>query len=315
MNDQPRYFCRVVSGQFNAESWPDIIKGSICYTPRVTLDRADALLVLYDPSEELLRFEGPKLWFTIEPSWHYHFKRHPIGKRLVKRLNLSERAWYGNPDPDYRVPHPTHRQLFDFTREKYSKKAAVACINNFGGRAWFLKRYIRLRNKFVFHPLVDLYGSPQAWANFRQFPFLWRKGPPINYKGRRSPGEDHYASAHLRLLSSYKVNVCLENSTEFLYFTEKFVNAAQAGCIPVYHAHESVRNTFLQGAKWVDPKDFNFSANKTIRYALRQDQEEYREVNDHWLKSNVQTRTDDRYVLDKLHAILESRLPPSKSKG
>jgi hypothetical protein len=39
----------------------------ILYSPRVPLDKADALLALYDPSEELLVFDGPKLWFTIEP--------------------------------------------------------------------------------------------------------------------------------------------------------------------------------------------------------------------------------------------------------
>lgn len=308
MLNLPRYNCRVVSGQFNAESWPDIVKDDIRYSPRVSLDEADALLVLYDPSEELLLFDGPKLWFTIEPSWHYHFNGHPTGRRLVKILDDSERAWYGNPNPDFRIPHPTHRELFAFSRDESPKSAAVACINNYGGKAWFLKRQIRMRNKFVLNPLVELYGSPQAWANFRQFPCFWRKGHPVNYQGRRSPGKDHYAPAHLQLLSSYKVNVCLENSNEYLYFTEKFVNAAQAGCIPVYNAHSSVRETFLHGAKWVDPSDFDFSPEETIKYALAQDQNEYRDSNDRWLKSDALNPSDDREVLNKLHAMLQIKM-------
>src|SRR4051812_46590122 len=101
--------CRVVSQQFKVDSWDDFHIGSILYSPRVPLKEADALLVLYDPSDELLRFNGPKLWFTIEPSWHSHFHSHPVGKRLAQELDATERAFYAHPDPRYRVPHPTYR--------------------------------------------------------------------------------------------------------------------------------------------------------------------------------------------------------------
>jgi hypothetical protein len=57
------YRCRVVSQQFEADSWGDFRLGGILYSARAPLAEADALLVLYDPSEELLRFKGPKLWF------------------------------------------------------------------------------------------------------------------------------------------------------------------------------------------------------------------------------------------------------------
>ena len=65
---EPEYRCRVVSKQFDADSWDDFRIGAILYSPRVLLEEADALLVLYDPSDELLRFTGPKVWFTMEPS-------------------------------------------------------------------------------------------------------------------------------------------------------------------------------------------------------------------------------------------------------
>ena len=62
---EPEYRCRVVSQQFKADSWDDFRLGAILYSPRVPLEEADALLVLYNPSDELLRFTGPKLWLRL----------------------------------------------------------------------------------------------------------------------------------------------------------------------------------------------------------------------------------------------------------
>jgi hypothetical protein len=102
--------------------------------------------------------------------------------------------------------------------------------------------------------------------------------------------------------------VCLENCVEPDYFTEKFVNAVRAGCIPVYHAHPTLRGRLLRNAKWVDPDDFRFSARRTIEYALVQDQNSYRSINDAWLTSGVLTDTDDQKVLPKLHKIIKGKL-------
>src|SRR5439155_1344118 len=162
-----------VSQQFKADSWTDFRLGAILYSPRVALEEADALLVLYDPSDELLRFTGPKLWFTIEPSWHSHFHSHPVGKRLVQELNATERAFYGHPDARYRVPHPTYRGTLSRPRVASVRRAVVATVNNFGGRFWFLKSHIWTRNRMILDRRVELFGFPEAWAQFRHFPKLW----------------------------------------------------------------------------------------------------------------------------------------------
>jgi Glycosyltransferase family 10 (fucosyltransferase) C-term len=303
-----KFKCRIVSQQFHAVGWDDFTIDDVFYSPRLALKEADALIVLYDPSEELLEFKGPKLWFTIEPSWHHHFHRHPVGKRLMKVLDSSVHIFYGNPDPKYRVPHPTYRNLLTMPRVSPTKPAAVACVSNFGGRAWFLKRHIRLRNRMILCPLVQLFGKPELWARFRHFPQLWIQHPPLNFQGRTSPGKDERDEEHIRFLSGYKVCVCLENCVEPDYFTEKFVNAARAGCIPVYHAHPSVRKRFLTDAKWVDPVDFGFSPQRTIAYALAQDQNLYRRVNDVWLASGVLADTDDQKVFPMLHKIMKAKL-------
>ena len=305
---KPEYRCRVVSQQFKADSWDDFRLGAILYSPRVPLAEADALLVLYDPSDELLRFTGPKLWFTVEPSWHHHFHSHPVGKRLVHELDAAERAFYGHPDTKYRVPHPTYRGTLSRPRIDSVRRAAVATVNNFGGRLWFLKSHIWTRNRMILDRRVELFGAPQAWAQFRHFPKLWIRRPPDNYMRRASAGADVYDDDRIRFLSAYKVAVCLENCTEAHYFTEKFVCAVRAGCVPVYHAHATVKTTFLAGARWIDPADFAFSPSRTIDFALNQDQMEFRAINDAWLESGILADTDERKVLPKLHEIISGKL-------
>src|SRR4029077_2750554 len=167
------YRCRVVSQQFKADSWNDFRIGDILYSPRVALEEADALVVLYDPSDELLKFTGPKLWFTIEPSCHSHFHSHPVGKRLVQELDATERAFYGHPDPAYRVPHPTYRGTLSRPRSPFVRDAAVASVTNFGGRLWFLKSHTWARNRMILDSRVELFGKPEVWTNFLHFPKVW----------------------------------------------------------------------------------------------------------------------------------------------
>jgi len=173
---------------------------------------------------------------------------------------------------------------------------------------WFLKRRFGLRNKFILSPSVMLFGDPKLWARFRQFPKIWKTGPPENFQGRSSPGHGYFDDEHIRFLSGYKVAVCLENCVEPHYFTEKFVNAARAGCIPIYHAHPTVRERFLTGAKWVDPADFGFSPRRTIEHALNEPQSNFRSINDTWLESGKIEDTDDLKTLAKLHSIIRSKL-------
>jgi hypothetical protein len=163
---------------------------------------------------------------------------------------------------------------------------------------------------------VELFGKPDAWANFRHFPKLWIQRPPDNYAGKASPGDEIDGDdKKIQFLSGYKVAVCLENCTEAYYFTEKFINAVRAGCIPVYHAHASVRDTFLSGARWVDPADFGFSSRRTIEFALDQDQTKFRSVNDAWLESGILADTDDLKVFPKLHEMISAKLRDQNARA
>ena len=99
------------------------------------------------------------------------------------------------------------------------------------------------------------------------------------------------------------------------YFTEKMVGAAQAGCIPIYRAHPTVRETFLVGAKWVDPADFGFDAGRTLDFALRQNLEEYQEANGRWLQSAAVQSTRVEEVFRRIGDVLSGAvLSPQQSR-
>lgn len=306
--NEGKYQCRLVSRQFRVSDWDDFEINNIIYSARIPLEDANCLIVLYDPSEELLKFNGPKLWFTIEPSWHHHFRHDPVGKKLVRQLRPDEHIFYNNQVAEYRIPHPTFRSPMSTPRNPNPKLAAVACVNNYGGKGWFFKRHIWLRNRMILQPNVELFGDPNSWQRFRAFPKIWKKGAPRNFCNKKSPGKDMFDEEYIYFLSKYKVAVCLENCSEPNYFTEKIVNAVRAGCIPIYHAHSSVRKSFLTSAKWVDPCDFGFSPQRTISHALNENQEEYRQKNDKWLKSPILETTDDRTIIPRLHKIMEMKI-------
>jgi hypothetical protein len=301
--------CRLVSASYGCAGWDEFSIDGIRYSAHIPFEQADALLALYDPSDELLRFSGPKIWYTSEPSWHSHFTRNPVGRKLVHKLAPDERAWFGSPVPRMRVPHLTHRGTLSTPRAANRKTSAVAYVSNYGSRFWFVRSHFRLRNRFILEPRVELYGREASWSVFRHFPRVWVQGPPANYRGNAVAHPDGPTTDdQIAFLSGFSVAVCLENRAEPYYFTEKFVNAVRAGCIPVYHAHPSVRTRFLPGAKWVDPADFDWSADRTLEYALAANVAEYQTTNDAWLQSGALEGTDSSQLFTHLHRIMRWKL-------
>src|SRR5271170_5820931 len=98
-----KFKCRLVSETYNALNWPEFEVGDVLFSSRIPLEQADGLLAMYDPTDELLRFSGPKLWLTQEPMRHSHFHTHPVGKLLAKALHPEEWAHFANPVLKYRL--------------------------------------------------------------------------------------------------------------------------------------------------------------------------------------------------------------------
>jgi hypothetical protein len=266
----------------------DLVFGGVRFSPTVPLDSADGALWEYTPTEEILGYKGPKSWYFWEPSWHTMYRTN-LAWELRKSAQPDLLLWYGNPDPRFRVPHITRVGGVGFVENGDRIARAVAIVSNFGGYVPRQRLNVRLRNRFILNSNVDLFGRKSSWDRYFELLPIPRFGPPRNFRGEVSWNDLWMSDQQPRFMSHYKVAICLENSVEPFYFTEKFVNAARAGCIPVYHAHPTVADGILRDAKWIDPKDYAFDPNRTIEAALSASIREFQLTNQKWLEK-AQTR-------------------------
>jgi len=256
----------------------------VIFSPFVDLDDADGAIWEYFPTDStILEYSGVKALYCCEPSWHSQYRSKLI-KNIIRNLDLDERLNYANPDPKYRVPHITNYKGDHFYNNKNRNTKAVAIVSNSGGRLGFLNQSMRLRNQLVTNKFVDLFGKKSSWSKYSWNGLKPWSSYPHNYKGELNWEGSWLSEEQVKFMSQYKAAVCLENISEPFYFTEKFFNAARAGCIPIYHAHPSVRDGILQGAKWIDPIDFNFNSNQTLQAALDTSLEDFQNQNYLWLQ-------------------------------
>jgi hypothetical protein len=285
----------------------DLLCGNVCFSPNVALQEADAALWEYQPDEAMLEYSGPKAWLSWEPQWHGMYRK-PLVRKLRKVLKPSEWLHYAHPQAEYRVPHITQCGTpAGFYGGVDRVEAAVAIVSNGGGRCWFLRPGLRLRNRFVTHPMVRLHGRRQGWKQFQKWGPLSPRALPENYQGELVWKEGWMAESQVEFLSRFQVAVCMENSIEPYYFTEKFVNAARAGCVPVYHAHPTVREGVLRGAAWIDPADYQFDVSRTIQAALAAPLSDVHSANRLWLERPEVRATYFHGVWDQLGNIFSQK--------
>ncbi len=270
--------------------------GDIVFRPYSAGAAGDGYLAYHAPTPELLSFPGPRAWYSTEPTTHrtfrskayLHYERH---RKEFCFLHHSLRA-------DFFVPMLTHYTLQPHFREDNARiDAVVAVVSNHGGRYWRVKPGERLRNRFLLCDDVHLFGSEAAWSSFRRWPW-GGEAAPANYRGNWTAS--YLEAAHINRLSTYRASLCLENSVTLNYFSEKFVNAVRAGCIPIYQAHPSVRSAYLNGAAYVDPADFGLDPAATLKAALAMDRDSVAEQNFRWLESYAVQSTGHVAVWTKI---------------
>ncbi|MFZ9090974.1 MAG: hypothetical protein ACO3FE_12890 [Planctomycetaceae bacterium] len=276
----------------------------------IAAEQADALLCLWGPSEELFTFPRRRAWYCCEPACQFRAQENGTWLRLKDRLRPEEFLWHGHLDVRFRVPHETHYEPLQMNCRSDRKDKAIAVVSNYGGNPLKAHPDTRFRNHLITSPLVDLFGRA-SWRRYRPHWYSW-PGTPPNYQGE-IPG-DWAGQQKRELLSQYKVCVCLENMNEPGYFTEKFVEAVVAGCIPVYRASAEMRDTVLQGAVWFDPADSRWPGTQAIEAALQADANEIQESNKRWLReSKPLAATHTAAVFERIADILSSghseRLP------
>jgi hypothetical protein len=267
------------------------------FSTEISREDADALLCEWAPYDELFDFPGPSAWYTCEPRTNPRMGVLAVPEQaaFLDRLRPEQMLHQAHPDPRYRVPHITHLELTttDYRGPRRPRAAAVARNHGFPAeRRW---PEIRLRNAFLTHGLVDLYGPWNRWGSYKRR-FLFGARPPRSYRGdpeevylREGMGDslpDIYwpdNPVKVALMARYHAAVCMENSLEPGYFSEKFMDGVRAGCVPVYHAHPSLRDGVLKGAVWVDPADHDHDVGGTLKAALAMDRAEVAEQNYAWL--------------------------------
>ena len=110
-------------------------------------------------------------------------------------------------------------------------------------------------------------------------------------------------------MSRHKVCLCLENMNEPGYFSEKFVEAVVAGCVPVYRASVNIRDTVLQGAVWFDPRDSRWPAEAVLQQAIEAAQSDCLQKNCRWLtESKAFAATHATSVFQRLSQLLATEV-------
>ena len=117
--------------------------------------------------------------------------------------------------------------------------------------------------------------------------------------------------ARIERLAGFRYFVCLENSYEPYLFTEKFVNAVRAMCVPIYHAHPTIRDTILKSAMWIDPADYGYDVSATFAAARKTDVASIQENNLRWLKSDALKASDGFAIWTRIAEYFEARFQQS----
>jgi hypothetical protein len=299
----PKLQIRVISPWFGELETEDAF-----FSVNLPTEKADALLCDWAPSDELITFPRRKAWYCCEPECQFFGLGGGSWPHIRDKLAPHEFLYHNHPDPQYRVPHVTHFEPLEMNADGTRLHRAIAIVSNHGGNPLMRHRDITYRNDFITHPQVELFGR-SGWKRYRR---RWysRSGKPTNYQGE-IPG-DWPASGKRELMSRYRVAVCLENMNEPHYFTEKFVEAVCAGCVPVYRADPTVRDTVLIGAAWIDPADHGGDPVRTLRAALEAAPRPILEQNASWLRSEALAATSHQAVFEQIAAILRHQSASSR---
>lgn len=284
---------------------PDWHHPHVVFDPAIPLDRCDGMLIWGQMKEEFLSYGGPRAWYISE-SLGFNSFRTRLSRRALKVLGEHEFLHHSNPNPKYRCPAVTHYGELTLPPAGPRTGNILATVNDFGNRIWWIRKPFVLRNSFILHPSVDLYGSRESWVRFKRWPWS-RPALPANYRGPTT-ARNCWHPDYVAYLSRYRINVCLENECLPYWFTEKFSNTARAGCVPVYHAHPTVRDTYLRGARWIDPVDFDFDVEATLAAAQAADAEAIREQNYRWLQSELLRATEGYAIWTRIADIFVERL-------
>ena len=271
------------------------------FSNAIPTEKADALLCEWSPHDELFSFPRRKAWYCCEPACQFPHIGDGTWAKSRNRLQPSEFLFHAHDDERYRVPHITHFQPLQMNIGSDRNDRAIAIVSNHGGSPRKRHAEIAYRNRFITHSGVDLFGR-SSWKTYRRGLFSLPSAPK-NYQGEILG--DWPADEKRTLQKKYRAAVCLENMCSPYYFTEKFVEAVIAGCIPIYQAHPTTADSVLSGAKWVDPANYDHAPDKVIQAAKSCSLQNVQSQNQQWLSQNTALQqTHASAVFERIGQIL-----------
>lgn len=286
-----------------------VIKTDSCvFDPDIDEHHADAVIIYYDAFPDTIRFPKKTYWWKTEPKWHSMY-RNKAAKHIQKILPAENILSYNELSIEQRIPHQTHiRKDLQVIKNNREKKVG-AVVSNFGDAMWLLRPSFLLRNFLITRKGVSLYGRFDSWNRYphRLLPKKFQK-PPDNYCGEIG-GWVYDDISTIERFARFHALICLENSFEPFYFTEKLVFAVAAGCLPIYLPHPTVAQEYLNDCFFINPIKYMFRSKYIFEAALNTPIEEVWEQNDKWLKRHLERKdgTREDQLWDRVSRLISSR--------
>lgn len=217
----------------------------------VTSEDYEYLIVLNDYRRDKNSINCPienRIAFIMEPSWSMNWDRR-LGdyvSKIYSHINFNPKCEF-NPSvmSTHLFPKPINIgeiQYVDGFIDKVvntdfikTKKLSIVVsdINHY-------KRY-----NFV-KKLLD------SNLEFEMFGRGWNLEDP-RYKG--------YVTSKIDAIKDFEFSICLENSNEYGYVSEKFIDSALCGTVPIYYGSSDIEEWYGDCFEYIDIEDVNAITN------------------------------------------------------
>jgi len=214
-------------------------------------DVYDYLIILNKYKHQIKCPIENRIVFIMEPSWSQNWDRN-LGSyvsKIYSHINFDQKCQF-NPSvmTTHLFPKPINigeiqyveNNINTISNTKYDKtKKLSIVVSNISG----YKRYNFVQNLLNSDLEFDMYG--RGW----------------NITDRRYKG---YVENKLDAIKDYQFSICMENSVEDGYITEKFIDSILCETVPIYYGSKGVENWYGDCFEYIDVENDSIDKIKEI---------------------------------------------------
>ena len=214
-------------------------------------DVYDYLIILNKYKNQIQCPIENRIAFIMEPSWSQNWDRN-LGSyvsKIYSHINFDQKCQF-NPSvmTTHLFPKPINigeiqyveNNINTISNTKYDKtKKLSIVVSNISG----YKRYNFVQNLLNSDLEFDMYG--RGW----------------NITDRRYKG---YVENKLDAIKDYQFSICMENSVEDGYITEKFIDSILCETVPIYYGSKGVENWYDDCFEYIDVENDSIDKIKEI---------------------------------------------------